>query len=74
MTGMTRKGPDRRAVELRSAANRYRWETDLALGLWPNAHNPTATDHEQHHLLTGDVRERFATLLAHYRAYHRTPR
>lgn len=35
MTGMGSKGVHPRAVAVRSAANRLRWEVDLALGVWP---------------------------------------
>lgn len=44
MTGMTAKGVHRRATDVRSAANRLRWEVDLALGVWPQ--HP-ATQHGQ---------------------------
>lgn len=36
MTGMGSKGVHPRATAVRSAANRLRWEVDLALGVWPD--------------------------------------
>lgn len=44
MTGMTSQGIHPRAVAVRSAANRLRWEVDLALGVWPSQ---PATQHGQ---------------------------